>query len=150
MREAASDATGLVNASQQHLKDKKVSSCHLGRFAMEMCRSGRSSAADLSALCRQAPRRNPRCAALLPQWTSKRACDKGSANNTTNTLPGRLSQGVGQAVQRSVLVRRKHPKWSEVENCQTSSSVVSFLLLHEMLQHPVPGRLASGLREPST
>ena len=29
-------------------------------------------------------------AALLPQWTSERACERGSANNTTSTLPGTL------------------------------------------------------------
>ena len=61
---------------------------------------------------------------------------KGKARTTPQTHCQEHYQGVGQAVQRSALVRRKHPKWSEVENRQTSSDV-PFVLLHEMLQHAV-------------
>ena len=85
MREAASEATGFVNASWFHNSISKTR------------RSAFAAWDDLPW----------RCAALA----------------VSKHYHG------GQAVKRSALVRRKHPS----ENRQTSSDV-SFLLLHEMLQ----------------
>ena len=45
--------------SHQQLKDQKVSHCRLGRFAMEMCRSGRFGAVDLSARVSAGPTSEP-------------------------------------------------------------------------------------------
>ena len=80
-----------LGVSPQHLKVKRVSSCRLGRFAMEMCRSGRFSAADLSACASAGSTSEPtlrRLASAVDVGT--RACERGSASNTTSTLPGTL------------------------------------------------------------
>ena len=74
----------------------------------------------LEYLCVGRPRRNPRCAALLPQWTSgtrvrkekRKQHHKHTARNTTRVL--------AQAVQRSALVRRKHPS---VERSRVPSDI---------------------------
>ena len=126
-----------LQVSQQHLKDWKVSSCRLGRFGMEMCRSGRFSAADLSACVSAGPISEPtlrRLASAVDVGTRVRKGKreqhhKHTARNTTRVL--------AKQCNAPPLYVASIPVWSEVENRQTSSDM-SFLLLHEILQHAVP------------
>ena len=103
---------------------------------MEMCRSGRFSAADLSACVSAGPTSEPtlrRVASAVDVGTRVRKVKREqhhthTARNSTRLL---TKQCNGPPTYVASI-----PLWSEVEIRQTSSDV-SFLLLHEMLQHAV-------------
>ena len=111
VREAASDATGFVNASRFTTASQRQEGqqlplgtiCHrdvplwpFQRGRLEcLCVGKPQFGTHVAPPCFRSGRRNARA-------------KRGSANNTTNHCQKHY-QGVGQAVQRSALVRRKHP-----------------------------------------
>ena len=98
-----------LQVSQQHLKDKKVSSCRLGRFAMEMCCSGRFIAADLSARVSAGPTSEPTlhrlaCAVDVGTRVRKEKREQHHQHTARNT-----TRVFAEQCKRPALVRRKRP-----------------------------------------
>ena len=104
---------------------------------MEMCRSGRFSAADLSACASAGSTSEPTLRRLASAVDVGTRVRKGKREQHHKHTARNTSRVLAKQCNAPPLYVASIPVWSEVENRQTLSEV-SFLLPHEMLQHAVP------------
>ena len=108
------DIRQRLEVSQQHLKHKKVSSCRLGRFVKEMCRSGRSSAADLSACVSAGPTSEPTLRRLASAADVGPHVRKGKREQHHKHTARNTSRVLAKHCNAPPLYAASIPVWSEV------------------------------------
>ena len=105
-----------------------------GQLALEMCRSGRFSAADLSACVSAGPTSEPTLRRLASAVAVGTRVRKGKREQHHKTH----CQNTTSVWTKQCNAPASIPVWSEVENRQTYLRTFSILMHHEMLQHAAP------------